>query len=316
MWIREIQPEVWARTAMFGHTNTYMVKRLTGEWAIDPSTVSITGLYNTARHDLTWNQRGAGGGRTSPSAASAPDASPTRSPGRITPEVARELGSPADCVVLTGGNDAVLAALSGGVTESGADQPGDGTVEITSVCVDHPVASPSSTSAATSCPDRWLTFFVLNAGGKALEWFKSVFCSEMSDREFYGEYVPGVLRRFLDLERRRRSRAALSRCTAPSWGDRGTASSRRPGTFSGLDLETTRDEMLLAMVRGQRPSTRAPTSRRWAGWCDLGSRVIITGTGGKVARSSPGPQAWFGDYEFVYQEQSRCWARPCWADST
>ena len=56
MWIREAQPEVWAAAAMFGHTNTYMVKRLTGEWAIDPSTASITGLYNTARHDLTWNQ--------------------------------------------------------------------------------------------------------------------------------------------------------------------------------------------------------------------------------------------------------------------
>ena len=56
LWIRDNQPEVWRAAAKFGHTNTYMVKRLTGDWAIDPSTVSITGLYNTARNDLTWNR--------------------------------------------------------------------------------------------------------------------------------------------------------------------------------------------------------------------------------------------------------------------
>ena len=53
LWIRENQPEVWEQAVKFGHTNTYMVKRMTGNWAIDPSTVSITGLYNAAANDLT-----------------------------------------------------------------------------------------------------------------------------------------------------------------------------------------------------------------------------------------------------------------------
>ncbi|MGO9207047.1 MAG: FGGY family carbohydrate kinase, partial [Candidatus Limnocylindrales bacterium] len=55
LWFRDERPTVWAAATMFGHCNTYLVKRLTGRWAIDPSTVSITGLYNTARNDLTWN---------------------------------------------------------------------------------------------------------------------------------------------------------------------------------------------------------------------------------------------------------------------
>ena len=29
--------------------------RMTGRWAIEPSTTSITGLYATTRNDLTWN---------------------------------------------------------------------------------------------------------------------------------------------------------------------------------------------------------------------------------------------------------------------
>ena len=56
LWIRDNQPDVWRDAAKFGHTNTYLVKRLTGRWAIDPSTVSITGLYNTAADDLTWSK--------------------------------------------------------------------------------------------------------------------------------------------------------------------------------------------------------------------------------------------------------------------
>ena len=63
LWIRENHPEAWRLAAKFGHTNTYMVRRFTGNWAIDPSTVSITGLYNSARHDLTWNQEVLAGGR-------------------------------------------------------------------------------------------------------------------------------------------------------------------------------------------------------------------------------------------------------------
>ena len=54
LWLRDNYPEIYSRSR-FGHTNTFMVKQLTGEWGIDPSTTSITGLYHTACNDLTWN---------------------------------------------------------------------------------------------------------------------------------------------------------------------------------------------------------------------------------------------------------------------
>ena len=56
LWIRENQPDVWAAAAKFGGTNTHVAKRLTGNWCIDPSTISISGLYHTAKDDLTWNE--------------------------------------------------------------------------------------------------------------------------------------------------------------------------------------------------------------------------------------------------------------------
>ena len=301
MWIKECQPEVWDRTAVFGHTNTYMVKRLTGEWAVDPSTASITGLYNTARHDLTWNGEvleAAG----LPERLLPPLRESHAAVGTVKPDVARELGLPADCVVLTGANDAVLAALSGGVTEPGQISLVTGTVEIVSVCVDHPVSSAQFNIRCHVVPDRWLTFFILNAGGKALEWFKSVFCSEMSDAEFYGEYVPDVLGKFLaaaDIDEAEHRLPDYG----PFLGGSRYSLEQETGYFRGLDLETTREEMLLALVRG---------SARYSGshlgemgrLVQLGSRVMASGTGASGQEFLQARRRWFGDYEFVYQEQS------------
>ena len=35
LWFRDEQPKVWAEAAKFGHCNTYLVKRMTGRWAIE-----------------------------------------------------------------------------------------------------------------------------------------------------------------------------------------------------------------------------------------------------------------------------------------
>ncbi len=55
LWLRDHQPEAFRNAACFGHTNTYFAKWLTGEFAIDPSSASLTALYNTVKNDLTWN---------------------------------------------------------------------------------------------------------------------------------------------------------------------------------------------------------------------------------------------------------------------
>jgi len=122
LWIRENQPEVWKATARFGHCNTYMVKRFTGEWAIDPSTLSLTGLYNTTRHDLTLNQDVLSIAEI-PEGKLPPLMQSYHKAGEILPEVARELGLPKGCDVLCGGNDAALAFLSGGLTNPGDIEP-------------------------------------------------------------------------------------------------------------------------------------------------------------------------------------------------
>ncbi len=301
LWIRENQPEVWAAAAKFGHCNTYMAKRFTGRWAIDPSTVSITGLYNSAVNDLTWNQEVL-------AAAGIPeDRLPplmhSHSPvGRILPEVAEELGLPSDCAVLCGGNDAVLAAYSGGLTEPGGINNICGTCEITSVCVDAPVCSPNFNVRCHVVPGRWVTFFVLNTGGKALEWFQSVFCRDLTDAQFYGEYIPSVLSSFFgapDIDRRE---AELPEYV-PYLGGSRYIMERVKASFSGVTLETTREDMLLSLIRGN-ALYHGRHLEEVGKMVKLGRKVMTTGGGARIPGYMAAKRRWTGDFDYEYQDQS------------
>lgn len=299
LWIRERQPEVWNAAAKFGHTNTYMVKRLTGEWVIDPSTVSITGLYNTARNDLTWNRdvldaAGIPAGKL-PALAHSHECA-----GTVLAPVADALGLPRDCAVLVGGNDAVLAAFSGGMREPGEITNICGTCEITYVCVDKPIASPNFNIRCHVVSDRWVTFFVLNTGGKALEWFHGVFCAGMSERSFYDEYIPGVLEKFFaDSDRRE---AALPEYLPYLAGSRYSLDPVK-AAFSGVTLETTRDDMLMALIRGN-ARYHGEHLKEVGVMVKLARKVHTTGGGARIRGAIEAKRRWTGDFDYVYQDQS------------
>ena len=301
LWFRDCRPEVWSRAAMFGHCNTYMTRRLAGRWAVDPSTTSITGLYNTARHDLTWNHR------VLDAAGIAEDRLPRlmhshEVVGPVLPGVARELGLPGDAVVLCGGNDAVLAALSGGLTAPGDVNIISGTCDIANVCTDRPIASPAFNVRCHVVPGRWLTFFVLNAGGAGLDWFRQVACAEMDDDTFYRSYVPGVLEAFLrdpDADEREASLPAY----VPLLGGSRYSLERCTGSLSGLTLESTRDDLLLAIIRGNFAYLGAHLEEV-ARQVRLNGRVGISGGAAGIRGMLEARRRWTGDFAYQFRDQS------------
>jgi xylulokinase len=300
LWIRDHQPDVWNAAAKFGHTNTYLVKRLTGRWAIDPSTTSITGLYNTAADDLTWNAAVL-------LAAGIPESKLPRlmrsqaAAGTVLPGVASGLGLPADTVVLCGGNDAVLAAYSAGLNEPGQIGAVCGTCEITMTCVDAPVRSPRFNVRCHVLPQRWFTFLVLNTGGKAFEWFHSVFCPEITPDDFYGRFVPATLERFFaapDLERRE---AALPEYD-PFLGGSRYSLDREKAAFRGVTLETTREDMLVSLVRGNaRYHGRHLDELRAV--VNLGPKMVLTGGAANVGGYLDARRRWTGPFEYEFRDQ-------------
>jgi xylulokinase len=301
LWLRDERPDVWERAAVFGHTNTYLVRRLTGRWAIDPSTTSITGLYDTVRDDLTWNRRVlnlAGIAENHlPALARSHEAV-----GPVTDDVAAELGLPSRPVVLCGGNDAVLAALSGGLTAPGDVNLISGTCDIASVCTDRPLASPHFNVRCHVLPGRWLTFFVLNTGGEALGWFRRTFCTDLGEDDFYRDYVPRVLEGFLDdpeADARERDLPTY----VPFLGGSRYSLERLTAGFGGMTLETSRDDLLLSVIRGNL-AYLGEHLREVGDLIPLNRRVGVAGGAAAIPGMLAARRRWTGDFDFELREQS------------
>ena len=293
LWIKDNYPDIFKRTYMFGHSNTYIARWLTGTFAIDPSSASLTALYNTAANDLTWNEDiaatfGLGLDRL-------PELVPAyESVGRVDETLARQLGFRKEPDVLIGGNDAVLAAYSVGIKDPGDVINVNGTCEISLVCLDRCLASADYNIRAHVLADRWLTLHVMNAGGKALDWFRDLFCSELNTEEFYNRFFPSAIESWLERE---------SGVTYVPYlmGSRYSLEPLR-AQLLGLTQQTTREEILAAIVRGLCQYQKAHLD-------EVGKHVplksILHVTGGATCPAIIRAKSkWMRDCEYVYDEES------------
>jgi xylulokinase len=151
-------------------------------------------------------------------------------------------------------------------------------------------------------PGRWLTFYILNTGGEALEWFRSTMCREIDAATFYEGYLPEVLEAFFadpDIEARERELPVYD----PHLGGSRYSLERLKGGFDGLTLQTTRDDLLLSLVRGNM-SYLGNHLRSVAGLLPLGTKVGISGGGAKIRGMLDARRRWTGDFQYEYQDQS------------
>ena len=293
LWIKDNCPEIFNKTYKFGHSNTYIAHWLTGVFAIDPSSASLTALYNTVANDLAWNEDIAS--TFGVSLEKLPRIVPAyEAVGRVRKSLSRELGLGREPAVLIGGNDAALAAYSVGIEEPGDIINVNGTCEITLVCLDKCLASANYNIRAHVLGDRWLTLHVMNAGGKALEWFRELFCSELSAEQFYDQFLPQAIETWLD----RQSAVAY---VPYLMGSRYSLDPLK-AQLLGLTQQTTREEILAAIVKGLCEYQKSHLD-------EVGRNVplqdVIHVTGGATNPALIRAKSkWMRDCEYVYDEQS------------
>ena len=293
LWIKDNLPEIYNKTAVFGHSNTFMAKWLTGSFAIDPSSASLSSLYNTVKNDGTWNGEIAGAFDISLEHLP-PVIAAYESPGRLRPDLASHLGLTREPPVVIGGNDAVLAAYSLGIEDPGETMNINGTCEITLVCLPKCYPSRNYNIRCHAVAGRWLTLYVMNALGVAYEWFRKLFCSEMSSDAFYVSFMPEAVDGWLERE---------SGVTYIPYlmGSRYSLENLR-AEFLGLTQETSREEMLAALVRGlclyQREHLKEIA-------LEVPMKDEIRVTGGALNPSLIRAKAkWMHDSQYVFEEQS------------
>lgn len=296
LWWKEHQPDVFDASAMFGHTNTFVVKRLTGQWGMDPSTASLTAMYNSTKNDKTWNDdicQKIG----IPLEKLPPIFHSWEAVGTILPEWSEKTGIPKDTPILMGGNDAMCAAATAGVTSDGAIMNICGTCEIICVGMTKPIPGSEYNVRCHVLPNLWSTLYVLNTGGKALEWFHENFCREMTADLFFQDYVPATLETYF---------ANPDEWRLPSYevylaGDRYSIEPKY-AAFTGMNLSTNRDAMLIAMIRDNNLYLKRHIDEMREN-TNLSNKIHLTG-GGLSDTFIRTKKQWVGDFEYVYCENS------------
>ena len=237
MWIKDEYPDIYERTYKFGHLNTFMHRRFTGEWLIEPTNASFTGLYETLKVG-GWSEELCRG--TGIDINKLPDIRPTLSmSGYLTERVAKDTGLKQGLPVITGSNDSSAASFGAGAVNPGDIMNIAGSSEIMNVTVDHPVPNDGYYIRTSVEEGKWL-YLSITSGGFSIEWFRQIFCSEMDKKYFYDKYITSVIK----------NEPKPYLYFAPHLaGDRHSLEMRR-GAFEGLTLDTTREDMLLVLLLG------------------------------------------------------------------
>ena len=288
LWVKDDYPQVYHTAYKLGHLNTYIHRRLTGSWLIDPSNASFTGLYETCAgggwSDILCAGLGIDAGRL-------PDIAPSLSlAGKLTASAARETGMREGVPVVMGANDTTAAAYGAGATHAGDILNISGSSEILTVTTDRPIPHEKYYTRTSMETGKWLCL-AITVGGFALEWFRATFCAELDKDVFYNGYLPGILEQQIK---------PTARFLPHLSGDRHSLVPRK-GAFTRLTLDTTREEMLSALLIGTYDPVLA--ALRFIGRQIPLSRSIFW-TGGMISEAYQDFKSRvFGDYTFTRKSE-------------
>ncbi|MCC6313609.1 MAG: FGGY-family carbohydrate kinase [Thermomicrobiales bacterium] len=169
LWIREREPEIYAKTARFIASSSYMVFRLTGEYVMDPHTASYYNPLFDLRA-LKWDDRFA---EPIVDLDKLPRLLwPNEIAGVVTPEAAAETGLASGTPVTAGTIDAAAEAISVGVAAPGDMMVMYGTTMFFIHVTANPVPDERMWATAFALPGLYTIDGGMSTTGALTRWFR------------------------------------------------------------------------------------------------------------------------------------------------
>jgi len=174
LWVRENEPQLWARVRHIMLPKDYVRFRLTGDRAIDQADASGTLLLDVARRAWSAEVLSATGIEKSflPALYESPEVC-----GKLNREGAAATGLKIATPVVVGAGDQAAGAVGMGIVRAGLVSATIGTSGVVFAATDHPALDPRG-RLHTFChavPGRWHVMGVTQAAGLSLRWFRDTF---------------------------------------------------------------------------------------------------------------------------------------------
>lgn len=168
IWLREEHPAIFNKTAKFIGIKEYIFYQLFGEYIVDYSIASSTGLFNI--HEFKWDKLAletVGIDESQLSSLAAPTSRLTGMPAKY----AEQMKLLRDTPFVLGGNDGCLSNLGVGAVEPGVAAVTIGTSGAVRMVTDRPVTDPQGrTFCYVLDEEHWVIGGAVNNGGVILEW--------------------------------------------------------------------------------------------------------------------------------------------------
>jgi xylulokinase len=174
LWVRENEPQAWARVAHVMLPKDYVRFRLTGERAIDMADASGTLLLDVANRRWSKEVLAKTGIKDSllPALFESPEVC-----GKVSAAGANATGLRAGTPVVAGAGDQAAGAVGMGIARVGAVSATIGTSGVVFASTDRPAMDPAG-RLHTFChaiPGRWHVMGVTQAAGLSLRWYRDNF---------------------------------------------------------------------------------------------------------------------------------------------
>lgn len=186
LWMKEEEPENYARTKVIINPKDYIRYKLTGVICTEVSDASGYGLFNVERREWAWEliekigiERG-----LFPSCVES-----TEQTGAVTEEAARECGIPAGTKVYGGGGDAVISTTGMGLVQPGKVGVTLGTSGVVAMGLPSYMPNPDGKLQlfCNNKPGTWHAMGVTLAAAGSYQWFRDALGShELARQEAEG----------------------------------------------------------------------------------------------------------------------------------
>ena len=238
LWVKENMEEVFKKAFHIGHLNTFIYKKLTGMWLIDPVNASMTGIYETITRQ-GWSKEICKTFGIPLSLLPEIKEAGTIA-GNLRNDVAALCGLKAGIPVALGSNDAATAQIGAQNTKSGDILNISGSSEMISILTELPYINDLYYLRCAATPELW-QIYATTTGGFAIDWFRKEFYRDMDERTFFNREFPRVINEYLD---------KTSVTFLPYlMGDRQSITPKK-AAFKEITLETKREDLLAAIVLG------------------------------------------------------------------
>ena len=178
LWVRDNEPEKFARARTFLLPKDYARFKLTGEFATDVSDASGTSLFDVANRK--WSEEmvtGLGLDRS----LLPPAYESHQVTGSVTKEAAQATGLAAGTPVVAGAGDQAASAIGTGIVEPGRVSCTVGTSGVVFAYLERPAYDPQG-RVHTFChaiPNVWHVMGVTQGAGLSLQWFQNRFAPDL-----------------------------------------------------------------------------------------------------------------------------------------